>query len=164
MKWPIRIIIVVATVGLVIIIGLLVLPGKLAIPDSIKSHLGSTLLVPSGSDYTGSHSSAKYDSSKQLLAYRINIAGATSVVVSEQPAPPQFADITTYTDHFVNDLGEYKSFGSPNGTIYLYHPKNAPQLTNAFLLSSGTLMFVKPDNNLTEAQWHAFFTAVQVVR
>jgi hypothetical protein len=162
-KWLLRIVIGVLVVGAVVIVVLLLLPNKQPVPSTIKRQLGSTLLVPMGSSYTGVHDSAKFDGSTKLLSYRVTIAGAPSATVSEQPAPSQFTDIDGYYSQFISDLGEYKSFGSTAGTVYLIHPKNAPKTQVAVLTEAGTLMFVKPDANLSDSQWQAFFSAVQSI-
>ena len=163
-KWIPRITIGILIVGGLVIAGLLLFPGKQPIPGSIKSQLSSTLLAPTAAGYTGSHDTAKYDSSHKLLAFKVTIPGGHSVTVSESPSPSQFTDITGYFNQFINDLGEYENFGTVNGTVYLTHPKNAPQTQVAVLNTDGTLMFVKPDNNISDDQWHAFFNAIQAIR
>jgi hypothetical protein len=164
MSWPKRIILIALVVGALVIVGLIVYPGKPPIPPSIKAQLTSTLLAPIGSDYQGAHQTAKYDSQKKLLSYRVHMSGEPSVTVSEQPAPSQFTDISGYYSQFINDLGEYESFGSVDGTVYLVHLKNQAGEQAAVLSDAGTLMFVKPDSSLSDSQWRAFFQAVQVIR
>jgi hypothetical protein len=163
MKWALRIAIIVGIIG-VLTIGLLWLfrPYR-PIPQSIKSQLTTTLLMPRIGDYQEAYGTAGYDSVHNLLTFKIGFSG-TDIVVSEQPEPTQFNDISGYYTAFVNDLGEYTSFGSINGTVYLFHPKTDPTKTAAVMVQAGTLMFANPNSNITMSQWRSFFNAVQAVR
>ena len=143
MRWPLRIAIICVTLGILVSGTLLVFKPYRPIPQDVKKQLTSTLLMPHGSGYQGAYDSAVYDNTNKLLTFTFN-AGGTNVVVSEQPEPVQFNDITGYYTAFIKDLNEYTNFGSINGTVYLFHPKNSPKKTAAVMVDAGTLMFVNP--------------------
>ena len=148
---------------IIIIIGILVSsililnPLKPSIPNVIKSQLQTTLLIPTGTKYNGIHDSAKYDSNKKLLTYRVVVDNQPTITISEQPAPSTFTDIPAYYPKFLTDLGDYESFGTIAGTVHLAHPPKAIDTTVGVMFASGTLLFAKPDSNLTDAQWRSFF-------
>lgn len=150
-------------VGLVIIIALIFFPGKPSIPGPIKSQLTSTLLIPKGGDYITDRESAKYDSKIKLLTFRTQIKGLTTVTVSEQATPDQFTDIPTYSEKVFQKFGEYKTFEMSIGIVHLVRsPKDKQQA--AVINTKGTLMFVKPDKDLTEDQWREFFKNIAVIQ
>jgi len=155
---------VVVSVGIVLIIGLWLFPDKPPIPGPIKAKLTSTLLVPRGGDYQVNRESAKYDPALKVLAYNIAIKGVGSAVVSEQPTPDQFNDIPGYYDQVISQFHEYTHFDSVVGTVHLVHPDTNSDHQTAVINSAGTLIFVKPSQNLSDDQWRQFFRSFVVIR
>jgi hypothetical protein len=148
----------VVAVGLIILVILLVLP-KNPIPGQIKAQVTSTLLVPQGSGILVDRLGVKYDAKDKLLTYTATYAG-TKLTVSEQPTPDQFVDIPAVYTKLTDGLNNYLSFDANIGTVHLTLPKELAGKQAAVVNTKGTLMFVKPDTNLSDDQWRKFFNAV----
>lgn len=153
----------IVVVGLLVVAGLILYPSKPAIPGPVKAKLTSTLFVPRGGDYHTDRESAKYDEDLKLLTYRTEIRGVTTVIVTQQSTPDQFVDIPTYGDKVFEQLGEYKTFDTAIGKVHLLRtPKDQKQA--AGINAQGTLMFVKPERDMSEDEWRKFFNRMVVVR
>lgn len=155
---------VVVSVGIVLIVGLWLFPDKPPIPGPIKAKLTSTLLVPRGGDYQVKRESAKYDPKLKVLTYEVAINGVGSAVVSEQPTPDSFIDIPQVYDKVVANMNEYGTFDSDIGTVHLTRPKDLGGKQAAVMNAKGTLMFVKPERDLSDDQWRKLFNGLEVVR
>lgn len=150
---------IVVLIGIVIIVILMVAP-KSPIKPSLVKQLTSTLLVPTGVA-TIDASSESYDAQKKLLVYNVSFGG-TKVVISEQPTPEQFTDIPQVYTKVIQDLNNYTTFDVNVGTVYLTKPKELAGKQTAVINTKGTLLFAKPDANLTDDQWRKFFTHMSV--
>ncbi len=153
---------IVAAIGLVVILGLVLGP-KAAVPGSIKRQVTSTLLVPQGGDTQVNRESMKYDSSIKLLTFNA-VMGETKMVFSEQPTPDSLNDIPQVFDNLMSSMGQYSSFVTDTGTVNLTRPKELVGKQAAVLNSKGTLMFVKPDKDLSEDQWRKLFKNLAIVK
>ena len=151
----------VAAAGLIVIIILLVAP-KNPIPGPIKQQLTSTLLVPKGGGAGVDRLSVKYDKANKLLTFNVAYAG-TKMVMSEQPTPSQFVDIPAVYTKLVDGLNNYESFDVNVGTVNLTQPKELGNKQAAVLNAKGTLLFAKPDKNLSSDQWRVFFNHLGVI-
>lgn len=130
------------------------------IPKQIQAQLTSTVFLPQGDNLNTSSRTVKYDKSLRLLSFRTQIYDVTAVTVSEQPSPDAFVDIPGYQDKFFQAIGGYKTFETTVGVVHLVKdPKNGQQA--AAMSTKGTLLFVKPDKELSEDQWRAFFLRVK---
>ena len=151
----------VAVLGLITIVILLVAP-KNPIPGPIKKQLTSTLLVPRGGGAVVDRASVNYDRNQKLLIFNVAYVGI-KLVVSQQPTPDQFVDIPDVYTKLIDGLNNYSSFDSSIGTVHLTKPTQAHGGQWGVLNTKGTLMFVKPDKNLTDDQWRTFFNHVVVL-
>lgn len=146
-----------------IVIAVLLLAPKPPIPGSIKSQLTSTLLVPVGKGVEVDRESARFDADLNLLTYNATWEGRT-IVVSQQPAPESFADIPGYYDKVTAQMSQYAQFDVEIGSVRLTRPKDAGGKPAAVLYAKGTLLFAKPDAELSTDQWRRFFTTLTVIR
>ncbi|MBW4061803.1 hypothetical protein HJC99_04515 [Candidatus Saccharibacteria bacterium] len=151
----------VLVVGLIVIMGLLLAP-KNPIPGPIKKQVTSTLLMPRGAGAVVDRQSVKYDSAQKLLTFNVAYAG-TSIVVSQQPTPDQFVDIPAVYTKLIDSLVNYQSFDTSIGTVHLTQPKQLNGKQAAVLNTMGTLMFAKPDKNLSDDQWRSLFNHMAAI-
>jgi hypothetical protein len=153
-------------VGIILVVGVIaataiLLAPKSPIPPSLRNQVTSTLLVPEGGGYSLNRDSAKYDKDKKVLTYTASYAG-TKLVVSEQPTPSEFVDVPEVYDKVTAGMNNYQTFDSGIGTVHLTQPKQLSGKQAAVLNTKGTLMFVKPENALTDDQWRLWFNHIQV--
>jgi hypothetical protein len=149
-------------VGGMIIIALL-LGQKPPIPRPIKQQVTSTILAPKSSSIVTDRESVKYDTKIKLLTYNAQI-NEIKVVVSQQPTPENFTDIPQVYDKMVEGMSEYLKFDVAVGTVHLTRPKELAGKQAAVLNTKGTLMFAKPDKDLSDDQWRKFFNSLDIVR
>jgi hypothetical protein len=132
------------------------------IPNSIKSQLTSTLFLPQPSKEVDP-STVKYDSSGQLLTYRINYAGKT-MIATEQPTPDEFVDVPDVYTKLVTGLSQYDQFDCAQGTVYLTKPASFGGSDEVAVMNSkGTLSFMHVEGELSTNQWKQFFNNFEVV-
>lgn len=151
----------VVVVGAIVIVAILLAP-KYPFAPSIRSKVTSTVFVPTGRGVVIERETAKYDSGLKLLTYNIQTAG-TKMVVSEQPTPESFIDIPQVYDKVITGLNEYSKFDSEQGTVHLTRPKELQGKQSAVLNAKGTLMFIKPNRDLSLDQWRQLFSDLKTV-
>ena len=156
------IVVIVAVLGLVVIVAMLLGP-KPPVPAEVKRAVTSTILIPKTRNVVVSRESMSYNSQIKLLTYQAIVYG-TKTVVSEQPTPESFIDIPQVYDKLVASMNEYSKFDSTSGTVHLTRPSNLKGKQTALMNAKGTLMFVKPESDLTEDQWRKFFNGIDVVK
>ena len=149
-------------VGGLIIVGLL-LGQKPPIPRPIKQQVTSTILAPKSSSFATDRESVKYSPNLKLLTFNVQ-TDTIKVVVSEQPTPENFIDIPQVYDKVVEGMGEYQKFDTAVGTVHLTRPKELKGKQAAVLDTKGTLMFAKPEKDLSDDQWRKFFNSLDIVR
>lgn len=152
----------VTAIGLLVIIVMLLGP-KPPVPAEIKRAVTSTLLVPKARDVAVNRESMKYDSQLTLLTYSA-IAYGVKTVVSQQPTPESFIDIPQVYDKVVASMNEYKKFDTDSGTVHLTRPKDLGGKQAAVMNTKGTLMFVKPERDLSEDQWRKLFNNLEIIK
>jgi hypothetical protein len=152
----------IVAIGLVVIVIMLLGP-KPPVPAEIKSAVTSTILVPQAHDVVVSRESMNYDSQLKLLTYTATAYGVKTVV-SEQPTPESFIDIPQVYDKVVTGMNEYGTFDSDSGTVNLTRPKDLGGKQAAVMNTKGTLMFVKPERDLSDDQWRKLFNGLEVIR
>lgn len=148
-----------AVIAILIFVAAWLIPKPL-ISKSLKGQITSTVFVPKSPYVKNQIGSAKYDSGLKLLSYNVTAFGA-NIIVSEQPTPENFIDIPAVYQKVIDSSNEYDTFQVPSGTVYLTKPKDQNGRQVAIMNSQGTLMFVKPSNNLTGDQWRQFFQTLQ---
>ena len=148
--------------GLLIIVGIIFAP-KPAVPIEIKRAVTSTILIPRRDGVTVSRDSMNYDAKLKRLTYTAMVFGV-SVFVSEQSTPESFVDIPQAYDKLVNAMNEYQKFDTDVGTVHLTHPKELAGKQAGVMNAKGTLMFLKPDSDLSDDQWRKLFSSLEVIK
>lgn len=152
----------VVVVGFVVI-GVILFAPKYPFPPSIRSQVTSTVFVPTGQGIDVDRESAKFDAGIKLLTYNVQVTG-TKIVVSEQPTPDSFVDIPQVYDKVIAGLDEYAKFESEHGTVHLTRPKELKGKQAAVLNAKGTLMFMKPERDLSADQWRQIFNGMKTTK
>lgn len=135
------------------------------IPASIKQQIAFQIYVTANGNkqWATDKQSVKYDNSLGLLSYTTTSAN-NSLYVTEQLTPSQFTDIPQYYPTLVSKLNEYSEVQTNLGTVALTHPTELNGGQTAIINTAGTLMFIKPKTNLTDAQWTSFINSMIVIR
>lgn len=132
------------------------------ISDTITKQLTSSLYLVRGSAVALDKKSIKYDNELKQLSYTTTFNNV-KIIISEQPSPEVFSDVPQYFPKWISSTGAIANFDTPNGKVYLASNPNYGVNTVAIMNSKGTLLFAKPDKNLTEDQWKQFFRNVTLV-
>jgi hypothetical protein len=159
---------ILATVAILILLVTVVAAGialapKPVLPKSITKQTTFTVFVPTTSEIMVDTASTKYDAKLKLLSYNATVNGI-HIVLSMQPTPESFADIPQFYDKVVAKMNEYSKFESINGTVHLTRPIDLGGKQTAVVDTKGTLIFVKPESDLTDDQWRQFFKNIDVLR
>ena len=147
-------------VGVVAIVVILLAPKSPVLP-AITKQLTSTLLLPKGRGIQIDRGSVEYDNSKKMLIYNVAYAD-TKIVISQQPTPESFTDIPQVYNKLTDSMNNYLSFDVNMGTVHLTRPKELQGKQVAVFNAKGTLLFAKPDKNLSDDEWKRFFNQLQV--
>ena len=135
------------------------------IPSAIKRKISYQVYVPSkqATEWKISSESIKYDDKQGLLSMTI-ISSNNKLFVAEQNTPAQFTDIPQYYPALLSKLSQYSVIQTNLGEVTLTHPKELNGDQTAVLNSHGCLLFVRPQNNLTDAQWLQFFNTLVIAQ
>lgn len=132
------------------------------VPLTISSQLTFPVLAPSdGTLY--SLSDFEYDANEKLLSFTVTGPEAT-FLITEQPTPDNFTDIPEYFDKLVESLLEYKRFETEIGRVSLTKPKEFNGQQAGVINTKGTLMFARPDKELSDDAWRSFYSKVQIIK
>lgn len=133
------------------------------IPGDIQNKLEfKPYLTDTKKGLTVDKSSYKYDQGKKTLSYIIHSYEYGNLIVSEQPTPQQFIDIPDVYNKVIDGLNRYSVFQNQLGTVYLTRPSDQKSGQTAVLNSSGVLMFVRSDKNLSDDQWRSIFNQINL--
>ena len=130
------------------------------IPPEINNQFTSVILVAKNPQVKNNPDTVKYDNKLKLLSYHTTAYGVDTII-SEQPTPESFIDIPQVYQKVLESWKQYKSFDTTLGTVYLTRPGDQNGKVVGVLNSKGTLMFVKPEKDLTDDQWRLFFKSLQ---
>ena len=143
---------------------LLVKP-KPTIPTDIRKQLSFGVYYPQDKSILDvNKKSFGYDSETSVLSFTGKRSNGTKVSFNEQATPDNFVDIPQIYDKLVESLHPYTSFDSVNGKVSLTHPAELKGGQSAILNAQGTLMFVRPDHDLTDTEWRQLFTDLHLIR
>lgn len=132
-----------------------------ALPGAIRKQLSITPLVPRGPAVTIDRGSVTYAPSSQVLTYNTEAFGGR-IVVNEQPTPDYFTQTPGAYAELRKAMNEYQQLDTSTGTIYLTRPRDLGGRQIAVLNTAGTLVFARPDFDLSNEQWKRFFGAMVI--
>jgi hypothetical protein len=149
---------------LVIISGsfLLLRPRHSQLPSTIGKKIDFQVIYPIQSKdevYKLDASSVKLapiDKNSNVLSFRM-FSNANSIVVTEQAYP----EVLNY-DQLVNSIEPYAEVGTSAGKVSLGRPKSSGGHQVAVLkYNETTLIFAKPDHDMTELEWRNFLNQLK---
>lgn len=109
-----------------------------------------------------SNNSVKYDDKQTVLSLTYK-ALDNQLSITEQKTPSQFTDIPQYYPALLNKLHQYSVLQTHLGDVYLTKPTELNGAQTAVLNSNGTLMFIRPQGNLSDTQWKTIFDDMIVI-
>ncbi|HSX48417.1 MAG TPA: hypothetical protein VLF41_02865 [Candidatus Nanoarchaeia archaeon] len=131
------------------------------VPAQIKKQLAMPSLVPAEKfeSYVLNQDSIKYDDKQKLLSYSLT-SPDNSVTVTEQPYP----DVLIY-EKLKNGIGQYRDIDTQAGKVTLGRPKDGGGVQVAVLnYHDQTLVFAKPQKDLTDDQWKQLFDSLEPIK
>jgi len=135
------------------------------IPSQIQKQLTfSPFVLPSN---TNNYSATDYkfnttEGNNRILSYNIKTNNIT-IVVYEQPQPPQFVEIPGYKDSFLNNVAkQYDTVATSNGVIYLGRLSRQNNKQLGIMLEKGLLVFLYPNKELDQAHWRMLGNQLEI--
>ncbi len=102
----------------------------------------------------------EYVAADRMLIYTARMAG-NKIVVTQQALPDAFVDIPNYYNKFLDVLHQYREVQTNVGVVTLTHPKELKGGQSAVKKTPTTLMFVRPDKELSDGEWRRFFDSLR---
>jgi hypothetical protein len=155
-------------IGSVVLMGLLiagllfVLRPQPPIPSAIYAKLSfSFFYVPPSSGYKIDPTLTTYDASAKVVIFHAKM-GSRDMLISEQATPQIFNDVPEYYPKLIEKLNGYSDFDSINGKVSLTRPKELNGAQSAVFNGKGTLIFVRPNQALSDDDWRRFFAQLTI--
>jgi hypothetical protein len=99
----------------------------------------------------------------QILTYVVHAQDGINVSVSEYQQPSEFTDIPEYKDRFLsNIIKQYATVQTASGNIYLGRLPKQDNRQLGVMLERGLLVFLNPDKELSETQWHQIGDVLEI--
>lgn len=139
-----------------------------SVPKEISSQADFPILYPKNkvAGYAVPKESIKFHLEKGDKGFQFGVVNFivkrndTEVTIAEQAYP----EILVF-DKFVGALQQYDEAGTSLGKVYLTHPKELKGGQTAVLNSNNsTLLFAKPNRDLTKEEWQEIFNSLEVVK
>ena len=119
-----------------------------------------TVYFPDASWKTNTH-----DASYQNGVLRFAAQQAQGrVIFTEQSTPPIFSEVPQYLPSLLAKMNQYASFSSSSGTVYLTKPNELRGGQTAVIENGGTLLFIRPAQELSEKQWQQLCSGLYTVK
>ena len=134
------------------------------IPGAIQNQLNFTVFWPNkSSPVQGDKSTIKYNAPEKLLTFIAHKSDGNYITFSEQPTPESFIDVPQSYDKLIESMLQYKAFDSPDGKVYLTHPKTLNGGQTAVMNARGVLIFAKPDKDISDDAWARIFNNLKLL-
>lgn len=169
-----RVIILVSSAFLLIGIGLfggiqLATNKKLASPDTLipknlSDKVSFPVYVPSEkSVWNIEPSKTSYDEQEGVLSLYLN-HNNQQIILTQQATPQVFSDVPQQYSKMLSSMNQYAEYQTAFGAIGLTRPKELNGGQAAVVNKSGTLIFVKPNSDLSEDEWKNFFNNLRIYK
>lgn len=104
------------------------------------------------------------ENNEQILSYIIRTKD-TTITVSQNAQPPQFAEIPEFKDQFLTNVAQqYDTVQTANGTMYLGRLTKQDNAQLAVMVERGLLVFLKPEKELDKAEWRNIGDSLEIQR
>lgn len=132
------------------------------IPAEIKKHITFQVYIPEKSNLIQTES-IKYDETQGILSFTA-YRGNNKLYFTQQSTPDPIKDIPQYYAALLGKLNEYSEFKSNIGTVTLTKPKELNGNQTAVINAHDTLMFIRPEANITDNEWKEFINSLIVYK
>jgi hypothetical protein len=138
---------------------------KIIIPYAVKKQVSFVIYWPSKSaPVKNDKTTIKFDPTTKLLSYIAQTNDDIKLTISEQATPESFVDIPAAYDKFIENLLQYSAFESPDGKVFLTHPKELKGGQTAVMNTKGTLLFMKPEKDVSDDTWRKIFNNLDIIK
>ncbi|HET7673809.1 MAG TPA: hypothetical protein VFK11_04855 [Candidatus Saccharimonadales bacterium] len=132
------------------------------IPGNIHKQLTFQPYIVKDSSLKVEDKTYKYDAPQKTFSYVVSGAGFGKLTISQQATPQSFIDIPDLYEKLVDSLNRYGAFQNQFGTVYLTKPDGQKSGQTAVVNSSGVLMFIRSEKDLSDDQWRSIFTRISL--
>jgi len=142
-------------------------PNISPLPEAIQKQLSfSALVVPEDNEdlKTSDIRFESVEDGTRVLSYTITLQDR-KVLVSQYPQPSQFNDVEGYRERFLdNVIQQTSSISTAGGTVFLGQMAKQENKPMAVLLEKGLIVFMAPDQSLSEDQWRMIGDELMLVK
>jgi hypothetical protein len=131
------------------------------VPADIKKQVSFDMYLPHTSDksWQVAPDTVQFNAKTGVLtATATRSSNAEKVTITQQNQPDTFNDIPGYYEKMLQALNQYSIIHVGLGTFTLTHPTEAKGGQTAVALINGTLLFITPDDTMSDAQWRDFLS------
>jgi hypothetical protein len=104
-----------------------------------------------------------YDQQNGVLTLYLTHDSA-QIILTQQGTPQVFSDVPQQYSKMLATMNEYAELQTPFGAVGLTHPKELNGGQTAVVNKTGTLLFAKPNRDLSDAEWKEFFNNLQIYK
>ena len=134
------------------------------IPSDILSKINFLIYYPNDENsWTTDTSRTSFDSEAGVLSL-YPIYSNNTIVLTQQSSPEVFKDVPEQYQRLLDTLNQYSEITTSFGTVTLTKPDELNGGQSAIANLNGTLLFAKPNRELTNQEWQIFFKSIEVVR
>ena len=135
-------------------------------PRSVLRQASFGIWYPPSSDlgYAVDRQTIKYSNSSgdRLVSFVAN-NHTNTLTFTEQAQPESFTDVPDVYTKLIQKLQGYATIESVNGQVDLTRPTELHGAQTAVLKAKGTLIFIKPNQNLSVDQWRQLINNLDFV-
>lgn len=116
---------------------------------------------PAKNGYTLDASTIQYKvtGSDKLITFVVR-KGSANLSFTEQAVPESFTDVPQVYDKLIERLRGYSTFEGVNGKVDLTRPEELGGGQTAVMKARGTLVFVRPSDNLSVDDWRVIMNGL----
>ena len=134
------------------------------VPAELKQKTGYTVLYPTKNDAAKvDESTFKFDSKDRLLSYIGRTPSNNKLIISQQAQPATMAAGQPAYDLLIKNMLGYKTFKSDNGDVNLTRPSQFQGDQFAVLRTKDSLLFIRPERDISDAQWAEIFNSFKPI-
>ena len=139
--------------------------GKPLFTSAVRRQVQFAIVAPYDSALlTVDRGSVRYDATTGLLSFSVYFGrGTTRLSFSEQPTPGGLGTTPGLYDKLMVKLNTYMSIDSRLGVLSLAHPTELSGGQSALLSSHGSLVVIRPNATLGEADWRHIAAKLEVL-
>lgn len=157
-----------ATIAAVVVAALLFrmfMSNEAVLPKEVqrKANFSIYALDGGGEAYRVDKTSINYDDKNNILMFTVK-AAAYSAVITQQATPESFSVVPGGYQKLLESMRQYKEVRARLGTVTLTKPEELKGQQIAVANPPGTLIFAKPDKELSVSQVQQLFDNLLIVR